>query len=103
MDGALQCTFNQPSTFAFRYKLQFLIYAHYVTFLHESRRQIDILSKKNEQFRNTLTQINQRRKNRLEFGDYMAVSFQRILKYPLLLKRLKNATHEHDKDFVPIR
>ena len=75
------------------------LYAHFCGNLEDSRAAISLLSKKNKAFRDKITSMNSLRATRLPgLSDYLSVCYQRVLRYPLILKRLKEAIEEYDQD-----
>lgn len=89
------------SAFA-RYKSQFLIYSYYCTHLDEAQRRVVELMR-TQVFRTMIEDINKKLDRKFPLQEQLAVCFQRVLKYPLLLRDLKKNTPEDHEDYQAIQ
>ncbi|XP_066931830.1 proto-oncogene vav-like isoform X2 [Clytia hemisphaerica] len=80
-----------------KYKDKFLIYATYCTGLEEAQQHTIELSKESG-FRDKVEQCNKTAKRKFPLQEQLMIPFQRILKYPLLLRDLNKHTPETHED-----
>ena len=80
-----------------RYKGQFLVYSYYCTHLDEAQKRVLELLR-TPGFRNTIEDLNKKLDRKFPLQEQLAVSFQRVLKYPLLLRDLKKNTSDDHED-----
>ena len=86
-----------------RFEKKFLIYGYYCSFLEESRSVIERLSKYNIAFREAVADLNKRQSNPLSsLWDYLSICFQQIVRYPLLLGRLKMSISRDQKEWSDV-
>ncbi|KAF1746808.1 hypothetical protein GCK72_023266 [Caenorhabditis remanei] len=71
-----------------KYRDQFLIYGKYCSNLLDSREMINSLLNTNEKFAKLVNESAQQAGCKFSLNDLLCVPFQRITKYPLLLKEL---------------
>ena len=86
-----------------QFKEQFLLYAFYCTHLDEAQKRVSELTSKVHGFRNTVDELNKKFDRKFPLQEQLAVCFQRVLKYPLLLRDLKKATSEDHADYGAIQ
>lgn len=85
-----------------RYKEQFLMYSHYCTHLDDAqKRAVELL--RVQGFRTTVEELNKKLERKFPLREQLAVSFQRVLKYPLLLRDLNKNTPEVHEDHASVQ
>lgn len=80
-----------------QYKEKFLIYGVYCTGLQEAHTHATELSK-DAGFRDKVEECNKKAKRKFPLQEQLVVPFQRVLKYPLLLRDLNKHTPETHED-----